>query len=188
MIVHRTGPLAALTALAFAACAAPEPAPRSARFEATAETLATIETVDGATREVLLRTDDGRFVTVVAGPEVRNFDQLAPADRVRAVFTESVVASVAAPDERDETTVTVAGARAAEGDAPGLAVGEAIQSVVEIVSYDPESALVTFRGPSGLLHSVTVPLEMRDFVAGRRPGDRVHVDFVQAFAIGIVEL
>lgn len=188
MTTRKTGPLAAMAALTLAACAAPEEAPRSAAFEATAETTATIETVDPQTREVLLRTEDGRFVTVVAGPEVRNFDQLAPADRVRAVFTESVVAAVAAPDERNETTVTTAGARAAPGETPGLAVGEAIQSVVEIVSYDPDSALVTFRGPSGLLHSVTVPPEMRDFVAGRRPGDRVHVDFVQAFAIGIVEL
>jgi hypothetical protein len=74
------------------------------------------------------------------------------------------------------------------GSTPGAAVGEAITSVVEIVSYDPATALVTFKGPSGLLHSVVVPESMREFVAARRVGERVAVELVQAFAIGIVEI
>jgi hypothetical protein len=178
---------AAFAALAVAACATPDPAPRTAQSETTVETTAVIQTVDKTTREVLLRTEDGRFVTMTAGPEVRNFDQLASGDRVRAVFTESIVAGVAAPDQPSETVVTTAGTRAPVGATPGAAVGEAITSVVEIVSYDAASALVTFRGPSGLLHSVVVPPEMRDFVAARRPGERVAVELVQAFAVGIVE-
>jgi hypothetical protein len=189
MTTRIKGHLAAIVAvLTAAACASTEPAPRTAQSESTAETTATIETVDKTSRQVLLRTEDGRFVTITAGPEVRNFDQLAAGDRVRAVFTESVVASVAAPDQPSETVVTTAGARAPVGGTPGAAVGEAITSVVEIVSYDPATALVTFRGPSGLLHSVVVPESMRAFVAARRVGERVAVELVQAFAIGIVEI
>lgn len=179
---------AAFAVLMAAGCASTEPAPRTAQSESTAETTATIETVDKTSRQVLLRTEDGRFVTITAGPEVRNFDQLAAGDRVRAVFTESVVASVAAPDQPNETVVTTAGTRAPVGATPGAAVGEAITSVVEIVSYDPATALVTFKGPSGLLHSVVVPESMREFVAARRVGERVAVELVQAFAIGIVEI
>jgi hypothetical protein len=40
-------------------------------------------------------------------------------------------------------------------------------------------------GPSGLTHSVVTPETMRAFAASRRPGDRVHIDYTLAVAVGI---
>lgn len=162
--------------------------PETARFESTAEMRATVEIIDPVTRQVLLRGQDGRVVSITAGPEVRNFDQLAPGDKVRAVFAESIAARMAAAGEVAETRAGVATERAPAGGSPGGATGVAIQSVVEWVSYDPRTFVSTFVGPSGLTHSVVTPEEMRRFAAARRPGDRVHIDFTAAFAIGIEEV
>src|ERR1700722_6477614 len=61
---------------------AQKPAVVSTTFQATA----TVETVDAKTRQILLKRDDGKFVTLVAGPDVRNFAQIKPGDRVYARY------------------------------------------------------------------------------------------------------
>jgi hypothetical protein len=159
--------------------------PETVTSQTTAEMRATVEIIDPVTRQVLLRGQDGRIVSITAGPEVRNFDRLSPGDKVRAVFVESIAARMAEPGEAAVTRAGVATERAPVGGTPGGATGVAIQSVVSWVSYDPRTFVSTFVGPSGLTHSVVTPEEMRRFAASRRPGDRVHIDFTTAFAIGI---
>ncbi len=63
-----------------AACATqPEPASRSQILETTA----VVESIDLENRHVLLKTEDGRMLTIVAGPEVINLDQVEPGDGSR---------------------------------------------------------------------------------------------------------
>jgi hypothetical protein len=173
-------------ALFLAACA--QPAPESATIERGSELHATIQTVDPGTREILLRADDGRLLSVVAGPEVRNFDQLEPGDRVAAFYVESIAASMAAPGQAVETRAGAATDRAPEGGRPGAAAGVAIEAVVEWVGYDPESAIATFIGASGLTHSVQTPPEMRAFAAARQPGESVLIEYTAALAVEVEEL
>jgi hypothetical protein len=167
---------------ALGACAT---APQTAEFSDVAELRATIEIIDPVTRQVLLRGEDGRVVSVVAGPEIRNFDQLEAGDRVVAFYAESIAARMAQPEEASVTRTGVAAERAEPGERPGAASGMALESVVEWVSYDAASGVSTFVGPSGLTHSVVTPETMRAFAASRRPGDRVHIDYTLAVAVGI---
>lgn len=166
-----------------AACA--EPAPTTARFEDQGALLATVETVDMVNRQVLLRGDSGRVVSVTPGPEVRNLGQLRSGDRVRVAFSESATARMASATDADETVVAAVGERAAEGERPGGAVGRALVSVVEWMGYNPATAVATFQGPSGLVHSVVVPESMRAFAAARQPGERVAIEYSEAIAIDI---
>lgn len=159
--------------------------PEVAEFTDVVELRATIEIIDPVTRQVLLRGEDDRVVSVVAGPEIRNFDRLAAGDRVVAFYAESIAARMALPQEESVTRTGVAAERAEPGERPGAATGMALESVVDWVSYDAATGVSTFVGPSGLTHSVVTPDTMRAFAAARRPGDRVHIDYTLAVAVGI---
>jgi hypothetical protein len=62
-----------------------------------AQIRAVIDSVDPATRQVLLRGSQDGMVAVTAGPEVRNFGQLKPGDEVVVTYREALAAELAKP-------------------------------------------------------------------------------------------
>lgn len=163
------------------------PAPTAAHRESTIVTTATVQEVNQQTREVTLRGTDGRDVTVVAGPEVRNLPQLAAGDVVRLTYRESVAARMAQAGEGGPASAAVMTARAPEGSKPAGVIGAAVSAVVTFKSYDPATGIVTFTTEDGREESVAVDPAMQGFAAARRPGDRVAVDITSAIALSIVE-
>jgi hypothetical protein len=65
-----------------------ERAPGAVGVAQTIDVTATITAVDAASRAVRLKGPDGKEVSVIAGPEVKNFDQL------QATYTEAAAISV----------------------------------------------------------------------------------------------
>ena len=193
MSIRTTTLALATVALLAAGCAGGDgnepasPAPTSAQRESTIVTTATVQKVDQQTREVTLRGTDGRDVTVVAGPEVRNLPQLAAGDVVRLTYRESVAARMAQANEGGPASAAVVTTRAPEGSKPAGTIGAAVRAIVTFKSYDPATGVVTFTTEDGREESVAVDPAMRDFAAARRPGDRVAVDIVTAVALAIVE-
>jgi hypothetical protein len=167
-----------------AACATqPEPASRSQILETTA----VVESIDLVNRHVLLKTEDGRMLTIVAGPEVINLDQVEPGDRIKASYYESVAVEMAADDATGTDAVAAVG-RAPEGAKPGAFIGASVREIVTIVSFDPNTNIVTFTTPDGFSHSLVVKPEMRDFARAVKPGDRVDVLYSESLAIVVVEI
>jgi len=180
--------LASLAVILAAGCAETAGPPDPASAEETVSATATVEKLDLASRTVELKTEDGRMLTIVAGPEIRNFDQLNIGDTVKATYMRGVAARMAEPGRTGEAAVVGAAVRAPKGAKPGAVVGQTVQMVVTIVSYDAKSHLATFAGPDGLVRSVVVEKpEMQQFARGLKPGDEVEVTFTEAVAIGIVE-
>jgi hypothetical protein len=173
----------AIVATLVACAPPPEPASRMQ----TLETTAVVESVDMKTRHIVLKTDNGRLLTIVAGPEARNLDQLEPGDRVKAVYYESVAVQMAA-DQASGSETAAAVVRTPEGAKPGGAVGATVRTVVTMISYDSNTNVVAFTTPDGLSHSLVVKPEMRDFAGALKPGDRVEIVYTEAFAIGVVEI
>ncbi len=167
-----------------AACATPpEPASRTLTLEISA----VVETVDMESRQILLKTEDGRMLTIVAGSEVRNLDQLEPGDRVKAAYYESVAVQMAA-GQASGTEAAAAVVRAPEGAKPGALVGASVRTNVTMISYDPDTSVISFTTPVGFSHSLVVKPEMRDFARALKPGDRVDVVYTKALAIGVTEI
>ncbi len=173
-----------LLLIALVGCA-PPPGPIAADREDVVEGTAVVEAIDREQREVLLRTADNRPIRVLAGGAVRNFDQIEVGDTVRVVYYESVAARMAEPAEGGPTVGVVATERAPAGARPAAAEGAVISTVVEVISYDPATAVATFRMPEGNVHSVVVNPEMRAFAAARSPGERVALTFTQAVAVAV---
>ena len=165
----------------------PPAAPQSAQREMLLDTRAVVEKVDQNTREVLLRTMDGKELTVLAGPEVRNLAQVSAGDTVRLTYYESVVARMAEPGAGGPATTSVVASGAPEGSKPAGVVGATTDMVVEFLAYDPATGVVTFKTPEGRTVQVMVNPAMRGFAAARRPGDRVALQVTSAVAASIVE-
>lgn len=157
--------------------------PETAEREEIVTRTAIVQSVDLENREIVMRTDDDRVVYLVAGPEVRNLEQLAPGDRIWVDYRRSVAVRMADPNDPGRAVGVVVTEQAAEGDTPGGGVGKVVSMVVEFVSYDPKTSTVVFFGPDGLARSTRVRPEMRAFAATRKPGDRIEVTINTAVAV-----
>lgn len=183
----RTFLLAATAALALSACA--QMGAETSRSSAELVTAsATVVSVDGATRNVVLRDDlTGDQYSVIAGPEVRNFDQIAAGDTVTVEFFEATTLAMADPADPGTAITGAMAGRAPAGDLPGGMAITSTSMVVELVSYDSASGVAMIRTPDGRQIRTTVPPEMRSFAEQRRRGDRVAVTLTDAVAVTMTE-
>lgn len=175
--------------LALGACQtakSPEPTELSNVVTATAE----VVTVDADARLVTLRREDGILFDVYAGPEVRNFDQIAPGDTLMVRYEERLAASLRpAHEEASPAQGGIIAARAQPGAKPGAGVGMTVSVWVKIESIDLKHDIVVFSLDSGELvaHRLMTD-EGREFAKGLKLGDTVRLDYSQALAISIEEL
>jgi hypothetical protein len=150
-------------------------------------TSATVESVYMPERLVSLRTDDGRLVAVVAGPEVRNLDRVRVGDRVVVHYYAGIAAHLKKPGEGlsgpRESTVT---ARAEPGQRPAAAAGSTQRTIVTIESIDRTLNTVSFRRPDGVLRSIALEdPQVREFARKLKPGDQVEVTYTEAVAVAV---
>ena len=175
----------ALLLFALGACQRPAPPPPT-DVAHTKQLVATVETVDISTRQVLLRTPDGAHATVVAGPEVRNLAQLRAGDRVTVTYQEAVAVQMAQPGTTPLNAAALVTQRAAPGQLPGGAVSGVITARVTVVSVAPDGTSVIFTGPSGVSHTADVSdPRMQSFVQRLKPGDQVDVGYVNEVAVSV---
>jgi len=154
----------------------------------TVEASATVQTVDKETREILLKDDaNGETFVVVAGPEVKNFDQIASGDKVRVAYSLGRAARMALPGQAGTTSAVVSGTAEA-GAKPGVAIGQVTTTVVEFISYDAATSQATIIDAEGVQRVVTLETdEGRAFASKLSKGDKVEVTFTEALAIVVEE-
>ena len=171
----------AVSSMTGIAVAAPEPTAIGAvqTFEAI------VESVDPGTREILVSTPSGRLATIVAGPQVRNFSQIKPGDKIKLTYQQEVAVKLAPPGTpMPGTLVGVGTGRAALGKLPAGAVFEVVQSQVKIDAVDKATGKVDFTRADGTTGSI-VPrhADMLAFARQLKPGDQVDIAFVQALTV-----
>jgi hypothetical protein len=190
-VLHRLRPLicATLFFLVGTACESPGTPPDRAEASEMVSVSARVVAVDPALRLVTLENDAGEAVTVLCGPEVRNFDQIEVDDVLRVRYRVTLVAARIQPGEATVPTTQMVAARAAEAGAkPAGGIGQAVTTTVRIESIDRKQQLVTFTPPEGGLRTVRVVRpEGQAFVAGLKPGDTVRLTYTEALAISVDE-
>jgi hypothetical protein len=178
-------PIIAALVAAFAAPALAQPAP--AGVARTATLAATVESIDQASRQAVLRGEDGRLVTLELAPEVRNLRQVKPGDRVTVTYEQSLAAAISAPgDKRPPVEGATVVGRAKPGEKPGAAAGRLVRARVTIDAASASGDSVTFTGPRG--RQVVAPVAdagMQEFVRGLKPGDVVDVVFAEAIGVRV---
>ena len=126
------------------------------KIQNTYKSTATVVAVDPATRHVTLKSWDGKTKTIKAGPEVVNFDQIKPGDKVVATMTEQLVVALRPPGSQGsgspERTVT----SEPYGDKPGMKRTDTIETTVKVVGIDKSTRQAKLQFSDGTVHPVTV--------------------------------
>jgi Cu/Ag efflux protein CusF len=145
--------------------------------------VSTVESIDQASRVVTLKGKDGKTVTFVAGPEVKNLAQVQKGDVVTMEYIEAVAVALKKTDSKvRERTETEFKKGAAPGQKPAGIVGKDVKIVASVEAVDAKAQTVRLRGPER-----TIDLKVKDpaILKNVKVGDMVEAEFVEALAVKV---
>ncbi|MEJ2316656.1 MAG: hypothetical protein P8Y83_06830 [Gammaproteobacteria bacterium] len=149
------------------------------------ESTSTVEEVNKKDRLITLKDVDGDLVTVKAGPEVRNFDQISKGDLVTVSYYQSSAVDVIRPGAKPKTEVGAAMARAEKGEKPAGMLVSQVRKTVKIISVDPYKKAISFRDDSGWREVSMDRPELEHYLEELKDGDTVEVIFTEAIAVSV---
>ena len=149
------------------------------------ESTSTVEEVNRKDRLITLKDADGDLVTVKAGEEVRNFDQISKGDLVTVTYYQSTAVDVITPEARPKTEVGAAMARAEKGEKPAGMLVSQVRKTVKIISVDPYKKAISFRDESGWREVSMNRPELEHYLEELKDGDTVEVIFTEAIAFSV---
>jgi hypothetical protein len=159
-------------------------APGKAVATSTTTASAVIVSIDATYRIVTLKTASGKVVEVVAGPEVKNFDQLKVGQKVKAAYSEALSLELKKGGGKPLTMTEKGGAAsAAAGAKPGAAGARQVTILADVVKVDTKTHLVTLKGPGG--NSVDLHVEDPEQLKNIKKGDQVEAVYTEAVAVTV---
>jgi len=150
----------------------------------TVKASAKITAIDKATRTVTLKTADGRSFDVVAGDDVKNFDQVKAGDRVVVQYVRALTLEVKKAGSVRERTESTDAVRAETGGKPGAAVGRQVTIIANVIGVNPKKKTITLKGPKGNI--VELDVENPDHFKVVKKGDQVEAVYTEAVAVAVV--
>jgi len=150
----------------------------------TVQVSATITAIDAASRAITVKGPQGREVTFIAGPEVKNFSQLKVGDQVDAQYSESLVVELKKGGGMAVgATEQSAMASAKQGGNPAGMGGRQVTVVGDVINLDPATQTVTVRGKER-----TLDLKVRDPDQFKlmAKGDQIQATYTEAVGVAVV--
>jgi hypothetical protein len=131
--------------------------PGEAHYSSKANAVATVTMVNHQTRELHLRMDDGRNVSLTAGPEIKKFAMIKVGDKVRADYEELVSVKLLKGAKQPLGWRSTSATHRAEGAGPPAGgATETDTLVANITKIDKAKSTVTLQGAA---HSIDVQIE-----------------------------
>jgi hypothetical protein len=142
-----------------------------------------VESVDQATRTILLRTPDA-LTTIKVDRTVKNLSQVKAGDRVHIGLSEALMARVVVNGDLSAAPqITSSETTAAPGQKPGAIERESATVNVKITRVDVATNTVMFVDPSGEEHTARVrDPSMKALLRQLKPGDIVGLVYTVALA------
>lgn len=151
----------------------------------------TVAVINPMTRQVVVKRDNGRPMSMYVGPNLRNFDNLKLGDKVTIRHTEALALAIAKGGPGNEAKLgeirskveADAARQAAPGGKPGMSAMERTTLVANVFEIDRQRGILTLRGTDG------VPLDIK--VADKKtldqikPDDQVVIAYRQSAALSI---
>ena len=139
---------------------------------------------DPKTRTITFKNKEGES-KFVAGPEITNFAQIKKGDRVNVSYETAVAIeliktkSTGIRSKVETSTVT----NSKPNEKPSEVIANTTTIIADIVGVDRDKKLVSVKGPSGNITTVTVknPALLADVAVG----EQVKVDYFDAMAASI---
>lgn len=150
---------------------------------AIVQAAAKVVAIDPDSRAVTLLGPEGRRFNVVAGPEVKNFAQIAVGDEVVIEYIRALSLNVQKNSGIRERSEKVDGAHAVPGAKPAGVVGREVRIVADVIGVDAKKSTITLRGPDGNI--VELDVQNPDHFKVVKVGDQVEANFVESVAIAV---
>jgi hypothetical protein len=160
--------------------------PGKAEVVRAAKISAQVVGIDKETRTVTLKGPKGKVVDIVAGDEVKNFDQIKLGDYVVARYLESLSLELRKTKSKAGTgdvNVREEAARAQPGERPAVAGARQVTAIAEVTAVDPKRSTITLKGPRG--NVVTLDVHNPDQFKVVKKGDQVEVTYTEALALSV---
>jgi hypothetical protein len=158
--------------------------PGKAAVARAAELSAQVMAIDKATRTLTLKGPKGDVVDLVAGDEVRNFDQIKLGDFVVARYLQSLTLELQKTRVKaGEPIVREEAGRATPGERPAVAGARQVTAIADVTAVDPKKSTITLKGPRG--NVVTLPVQNPDQFKVVKKGDQVLVTYTEALALSV---
>jgi hypothetical protein len=158
--------------------------PGKASIVRAAEISAQVVAIDKATRTVTLKGPQGKVVDIVAGDEVKNFDQIKLGDFVVARYVQALTLELRKTKVKaGEPTVTEGAARAKPGERPAVAGAREVTAIADVIGVDAKKSTITLKGPRG--NVVTLNVQNPDQFKVVKKGDQVEVTYTEALALSV---
>jgi hypothetical protein len=144
---------------------------------------AVITAIDKATRAITLKRAKGDEVRIVAGSEVKNFDQLKVGDTVNVTYVESLALELKKGGGMKVEKTEKAGAVGAKpGATPAGLAGRQVTVVGDVIKLDAATQTITVKGPER-----TVELKARDPEQFKliAVGDQIQATYTEALAVSV---
>lgn len=144
----------------------------------------TVTNIDKKTRTISFKNNEGES-KFIAGPEIKNFDQIKIGDRLSVTY-ELAVAIELIKTKSDgirskvETSTEVA---SKAGEKPTRTISNTTTIIADIIAVDRAKKLVSVKGPSGKVTVVTV--RNPKLLADVNVGEQVKVIYFDAMAASI---
>jgi len=139
--------------------------------------------LDPATRTVTLKGPKGKVVDVVAGDEVKNFDQIKLGDFVVARYVQALTLELMKTKGGEPLGVKEGAVRAQPGERPGAAAARQVTAIADVIAVSPKNKTITLKGPRG--NVVELAVHNPDQFKVVKKGDQVEVTYTEALALSV---
>ena len=144
---------------------------------------ATVESIDPATRSIILKRANGDTLTLIAGDTLKNFDQIKVGDRVLARHTQALVLEVRKGGAGiRERAVSADQGSAPAGEKPAGYAATRVKFVADVVQVDRKAQIITLRGVE---RKVRLKVNDPEQLKAVQKGDQVEGTYAEATAISV---
>ena len=144
----------------------------------------TVTKIDKKTRTIFFKNNEGES-KFVAGPEIKNFDQIKKGDRLNVTYELAVAIELikTKSDGIRSKVETSSEVTSKPGEKPTRTITNTTTIIADIIAVDRPKKLVSVKGPSGKVTVVTV--KNPQLLADVNVGEQVKVIYFDAMAASI---
>ncbi|NHN86154.1 preprotein translocase subunit YajC [Acetobacter musti] len=148
--------------------------------------VATVETIDPAEGDLLLRDNDGGLITIEIPQGTHNLPHLQPGDQIRIRFFQTLDATLAAPDSPAPVS-TVSAAHGFRNRHPHGTLISFRRKRVRVIAVDAAQKVVTIARASGENQTVSVQQKaFQPLLSTLKAGDLVDVTTMDAVSFTVM--
>lgn len=144
----------------------------------------TVTKIDKKSRTIYFKNDEGES-KFVAGPEIKNFDQIKKGDRLNVNYELAMAIELikTKSDGIHSKVETASETTSKPGEKPTRLISNTTTIIADIVAVDRVKKLVSVKGPSGKV--TTVIVKNPQLLADVNVGEQVKVVYYDAMAASI---